>query len=59
MLRGDLVRAPTPGKTAGSVALAVGKYAFLSKGCTLKPPGRIYKGCVTERPALRDYGFPI
>jgi len=35
------------GSTAGgvaNVAVAIGRYCFLSKGCCLRPPGKLYKG---------------
>lgn len=51
MIRGDLARtavsssgsgaAPAP---ASNTAVAIGRYCFLSKGCCLRPPGRMYKG---------------
>lgn len=52
MLRGDLKRALQPGSAAGdkgsqsNVAIAIGRYCFISKGVVLKPPAKSYKGCV-------------
>lgn len=52
MIRGDLARTAQPSSTPGAAApgsntaVAIGRYCFLSKGCCLRPPGRIYKGCV-------------
>lgn len=33
-----------------NTAIAIGRYCFLSKGCCLRPPGRIYKGAFTYLP---------
>lgn len=33
-------------KKAPVVAVAIGRYCFLSRGCVLKPPGRVMKGYV-------------
>lgn len=50
IIRGDLVRtldAPAgTEKKAPVVAVAIGRYCFLSRGCVLKPPGRVMKGYV-------------
>lgn len=55
-IRGDLFRtagsasggssggAAAPGSTT---AISIGRYCFLSRGCALRPPGRIYKGSVS------------
>ena len=48
MIRGDLARTGQPSSgsasTSGSnTAVAIGRYCYLSKGCCLRPPGRIYK----------------
>lgn len=53
MIRGDLARtgqavsgsAAAPGS---NTAVAIGRYCYLSKGCCLRPPGRIYKGSVAH-----------
>ncbi|KAK6070532.1 Dynactin subunit 5 [Seiridium cupressi] len=53
MIRGDLARtiAPGAGNAPGSnTAVFIGRYCFLSKGCCLRPPGRIYKGAFTYMP---------
>lgn len=52
MIRGDLARTALSASAGGSTpasntAVAIGRYCFLSKGCCLRPPGRMYKGCVT------------
>ena len=50
MIRGDLTRtqaaAPSGAAPANSTAVAIGRYCFLSKGCLLRPPGRMNKGYV-------------
>jgi dynactin-5 len=57
MIRGDLTRtvhaaAPQPasqsatGAPPNNTAVSIGRYCFLSRGCCLRPPGRLYKGCV-------------
>ncbi|KAI1763262.1 trimeric LpxA-like protein [Hypoxylon sp. FL1150] len=63
MIRGDLTR--TAQATSGSgaapgsnTAVAIGRYCYLSKGCCLRPPGRIYKGSFTFLPLrLGDHVF--
>lgn len=45
MIRGDLARSAQPG-AASTTAVVTGRYCFLSRGCCLRPPGRIYKGFV-------------
>ncbi|KAI1808781.1 trimeric LpxA-like protein [Daldinia bambusicola] len=63
MIRGDLARtgqavsgsAAAPGS---NTAVAIGRYCYLSKGCCLRPPGRIYKGTFTFLPLrLGDHVF--
>lgn len=49
MIRGDLARTAVASAASGSTpasntAVAIGRYCFLSKGCCLRPPGRMYKG---------------
>lgn len=52
MIRGDLVRtiqASSSQSASGSApqnntAVSIGRYCFLSRGCCLRPPGRLYKG---------------
>ncbi|KAK0755099.1 trimeric LpxA-like protein [Schizothecium vesticola] len=39
MIRGDL-----------NTAVSIGRYCFLSRGCCLRPPGRMYKGAFTYMP---------
>lgn len=59
MIRGDLTRSLPPSsggagsaKPSGSnTSVQIGRYCFLSRGCCLRPPGRIYKGYVHIRPA--------
>ncbi|KAK3936352.1 putative dynactin subunit 5 protein [Diplogelasinospora grovesii] len=62
MIRGDLARSvPSSSSTASSsgaaggappnnTAVAIGRYCFLSRGCCLRPPGRLYKGAFTYMP---------
>ncbi|RYP43752.1 hypothetical protein DL768_009707 [Monosporascus sp. mg162] len=55
MIRGDLYRTAQSSSSAGSApgsntAVAIGRYCFLSKGCCLRPPGRMYKGSFTYLP---------
>ncbi len=50
MIRGDLARIAPPTSSSGgstpssNTAVAIGRYCFLSKGCCLRPPGRMWKG---------------
>jgi len=49
MIRGDLSRSIQPSSSSGAApanntAVAIGRYCFLSRGCCLRPPGRLYKG---------------
>ena len=46
VIRGDLVREPSSSSTGGSsnTSIAIGRYAFLSRGAVLRPPGRVNKG---------------
>ena len=50
IIRGDLLRTYTssnPGEKQGNpVAVAIGRYCFFSRGCELRPPGKLYKGYV-------------
>ncbi|KAK8141481.1 hypothetical protein G3M48_010446 [Beauveria asiatica] len=67
MIRGDLVRTapsssssstPSSGAAASNTAVAIGRYCFLSRGVTLRPPGRMYKGAYTYMPLrLGDHVF--
>ncbi|KAK3327039.1 trimeric LpxA-like protein [Cercophora scortea] len=63
MIRGDLVRTlqPSPsssGAPPNNTAVAIGRYCFLSRGCCLRPPGRLYKGLFTYMPLrLGDHVF--
>ncbi|RYP61495.1 hypothetical protein DL769_007677 [Monosporascus sp. CRB-8-3] len=55
MIRGDLYRTAQSSSSSGSApgsntAVAIGRYCFLSKGCCLRPPGRMYKGSFTYLP---------
>ncbi|PSR85883.1 trimeric LpxA-like protein [Coniella lustricola] len=56
MIRGDLARTIMPSSSGSAVApasntaVAIGRYCFLSKGCCLRPPGRMYKGIFTYMP---------
>jgi hypothetical protein len=49
IIRGDLLRtypASNPSEKQGGnqVAVAIGRYCFFSRGCELRPPGKLYKG---------------
>lgn len=51
IIRGDLLRTLPPSngeeraKQAGNpVAVAIGRYCFFSRGCVLRPPGKMYRG---------------
>jgi dynactin-5 len=48
MIRGDLVRtiqaSSQSGAAPNNTAVSIGRYCFLSRGCCLRPPGRLYKG---------------
>jgi hypothetical protein len=46
IIRGDLLRTyPSGGEKQGNpVAVAIGRYCFFSRGCELRPPGKVYKG---------------
>ncbi|KAI1397112.1 trimeric LpxA-like protein [Hypoxylon fuscum] len=63
MIRGDLARTTQPTSGSGTApgsntAVAIGRYCYLSKGCCLRPPGRIYKGSFTFLPLrLGDHVF--
>ncbi|OTA87926.1 hypothetical protein M434DRAFT_80791, partial [Hypoxylon sp. CO27-5] len=64
MIRGDLARTTQPTSSSGAAtpgsntAVAIGRYCYLSKGCCLRPPGRIYKGSFTFLPLrLGDHVF--
>ncbi|KAJ4419279.1 hypothetical protein N0V82_005082 [Gnomoniopsis sp. IMI 355080] len=63
MIRGDLARTAISSSSSGSApasntAVAIGRYCFLSKGCCLRPPGRMYKGAFTYMPLrIGDHVF--
>jgi acetyltransferase-like isoleucine patch superfamily enzyme len=50
MIRGDLIRSiqstssSASGAAPNNTAVSIGRYCFLSRGCCLRPPGRLYKG---------------
>lgn len=48
IIRGDLLRtnpSSSGEKSSGNtVAVAIGRYCFFSRGCELRPPGKLYKG---------------
>lgn len=54
MVRGDLTRTVSAAGSSGGAApqsntsIFIGRYCFLSRGCCLRPPGRIYKGSVPD-----------
>ncbi|CAK7268734.1 hypothetical protein SEPCBS57363_003241 [Sporothrix epigloea] len=68
-IRGDLVRSlPAssssssgggPSTSSGSnTAISIGRYCFLSKGCCLRPPGRLWKGIFSHMPLrMGDHVF--
>jgi len=54
-IRGDLVRTILSSNTSeaasqSKVAVAIGRYCFLSKGCCLRPPGKVFKGSFSHYP---------
>ncbi|KAK3900065.1 trimeric LpxA-like protein [Staphylotrichum tortipilum] len=64
MIRGDLVRTIQPasqsatGAAPNNTAVSIGRYCFLSRGCCLRPPGRLYKGAFTYMPLrIGDHVF--
>lgn len=66
MIRGDLARsspslsssASGSGAPANNTAVSIGRYCFLSRGCILRPPGRMYKGTFTYMPLrMGDHVF--
>ncbi|CAK7200104.1 hypothetical protein SEUCBS139899_002793 [Sporothrix eucalyptigena] len=63
MIRGDLVRSlPASSSSGGSsgsnTAISIGRYCFLSKGCCLRPPGRLWKGVFSHMPLrMGDHVF--
>ncbi|PBP20438.1 dynactin [Diplocarpon rosae] len=62
IIRGDLLRtfpASNPSEKHGSaVAVAIGRYCFFSRGCELRPPGKLYKGQFSHYPLkIADHVF--
>ncbi|KAH8601729.1 dynactin [Bisporella sp. PMI_857] len=62
IIRGDLLRSfpsSNPGEKQGNpVAVAIGRYCFFSRGCELKPPGKLYKGMFSYYPLkIADHVF--
>ncbi|OAA65863.1 dynactin arp1 p25 subunit [Niveomyces insectorum RCEF 264] len=61
MVRGDLVRSLPASNSSGpvsSTAISIGRYCFLSKGCCLRPPGRLWKGVFSHMPLrMGDHVF--
>ncbi|KAK3377630.1 trimeric LpxA-like protein [Podospora didyma] len=66
MIRGDLVRSvqssssasSSTGAPANNTAVSIGRYCFLSRGCCLRPSGRLYKGAFTYMPLrMGDHVF--
>ncbi|KAG0635604.1 trimeric LpxA-like protein [Tuber brumale] len=45
-IRGDLRRTVVPGQHSGNVAIAVGRYCFISRSSVLRPPGRTHQKLV-------------
>ncbi|KAF3086097.1 hypothetical protein TWF569_004761 [Orbilia oligospora] len=57
-IRGDLRRLVPQGQNAAAVAIAVGRYCFLSKSCLLRPPSKTYRGQFSYYPMkLGDHVF--
>jgi len=55
IIRGDLLRtlpssAASDGSKHSNVAVAIGRYCFLSRGSCLRPPGKLYKGAFSHYP---------
>lgn len=49
IIRGDLLRSSVSApeaKSPNAVAVAIGRYCIFSRGCELRPPGKMYKGWV-------------
>ncbi|TVY25072.1 Dynactin subunit [Lachnellula hyalina] len=60
IIRGDLLRAHqnSAEKQGSPVAVAIGRYCFFSKGCELRPPGKVYKGWFSHYPLkIADHVF--
>ncbi|KAH6840600.1 trimeric LpxA-like protein [Chaetomium sp. MPI-CAGE-AT-0009] len=64
MIRGDLIRTiqassqSASGAAPNNTAVSIGRYCFLSRGCCLRPPGRLYKGAFTFMPLrMGDHVF--
>ncbi|KAK8071256.1 hypothetical protein PG997_011459 [Apiospora hydei] len=63
MVRGDLTRTVSAQGSSGAApqsntSIFIGRYCFLSRGCCLRPPGRIYKGAFTYMPLrIGDHVF--
>ncbi|KAM3076292.1 hypothetical protein ACMFMG_006204 [Clarireedia jacksonii] len=62
IIRGDLLRTLPPtnaGEKQGNpVAVAIGRYCFFSRGCELRPPGKIYRGTFSHFPLkIGDHVF--
>lgn len=60
MIRGDLARTAASSSSSAAApstntAIAIGRYCFLSKGCCLRPPGRMYKGYAYLHPPTYQY----
>ncbi|ESZ98229.1 dynactin [Sclerotinia borealis F-4128] len=54
IIRGDLLRTLPPSSTGekpgNPVAVAIGRYCFISRGAQLRPPGKIYRGTFSYFP---------
>ncbi|CAG8981148.1 hypothetical protein HYALB_00005863 [Hymenoscyphus albidus] len=62
IIRGDLLRTsssvPDGGKQSNPVAVAIGRYCIFSRGCELRPPGKMYKGTFSHYPLkIADHVF--
>ncbi|KAL0637968.1 hypothetical protein Q9L58_003046 [Maublancomyces gigas] len=57
-IRGDLRRTVAPGQQSGNVAIAVGRYCFLSRSSVLRPPGKTHRGLYSYYPMkIGDHVF--
>jgi len=67
IIRGDLLRTlPSSSNSSAAggggpgvpVAVAIGRYCFFSRGCELRPPGKLYKGTFSHYPLkIGDHVF--
>lgn len=50
-IRGDLTRTSRDeqGKYVAGTSLTVGRYCVMSRGCVIRPPGKVYQGYMPPR----------